>query len=513
MHSDNATAAPGQAHHGGHAVTRPLRVLIVEDSIDDAELLLMELRRGGYDVSYERVQTADAMRRALAEGTFDLVLSDYSMPSFSAMVGLQIHRESGVDIPFILVSGTIGEETAVEALKAGAHDFLIKGRLARLVPAIERELREARVHRERLEALRKVAESERSFSVVFHQMAVGMLQAELSGRVTAANQRLCDILGLPMPTLLGMTATELGEGQAFARIAAGERSLVHEHPWVRPDGATVWLSSTVTGVVGDTAPANAVAIVQDLTDRWRAEEGLREAVKARDEFLSIASHELKTPITALGLQLASALELLSGQPGEPRWNKLQSRLAGAERQVDRLTTLINQLLDVTRITAGRLALAPERVDLAKVVRAVLARSQELVRRAGSAVSVEADPAIGQWDPVALEAVAVNLLSNALKFGAGRPVAIRVAQHQGRARLVVRDHGIGIAPEAQTRIFERFERAVPSQHYGGFGIGLWIVRQVVEAHGGTIRVESAAGAGTTFTVELPTGAPAEETSRG
>lgn len=500
----------------GHAqgppapVKRPLRILMVEDCVEDAELMLLELGRGGFEVSHERVQTADAMRRALTERKFDLILSDFSMPSFDAMQGLVIHRECGVDIPFILVSGTIGEEAAVEALKAGAHDFLIKGKLARLVPAVTRELREAAVHRERLEALRKAADTERSLSAVFHQMAVGMLQADLSGQVLAANQRLSDILGLPMETLQGRSVAELGEGEAFARIAAGERSLVHERAWLRPDGRAVWLSSTVTAVTGEGGPAHAVAIVQDVTDRWHAEEGLREAVRARDEFLSIASHELKTPISTLTLQLSSACQLLAGPLDEAGRKKLEGKLASATRQVDRLTTLINHLLDVTRITAGRLALAPETIDLAQVVRTVLARAQELVRVSGSAVSLDAAPVVGAWDPVALEAVAINLLSNALKFGAGRPVEITVGRRADRARLVVQDHGIGIAPEAQARIFERFERAVPAQHFGGFGIGLWIVRQVVEAHGGTICVQSAADAGSTFVVELPVGrSPAVE----
>src|SRR5437016_6062345 len=127
----------------------PLRVLLVEDSPADAELLVYELVKGGYEVTATRVDTADAMRAALGAEAWHVVLSDYSMPAFSAPKALAVLRETGLDLPFIIVSGTIGEETAVEALKAGACDFLVKGRLARLIPAIERERREAALRRER----------------------------------------------------------------------------------------------------------------------------------------------------------------------------------------------------------------------------------------------------------------------------------------------------------------------------------------------------------------------------
>lgn len=141
-------------------MSRPLRVLIAEDSEDDALLLLRELKRAGYDLSYRRVDTPEAMATALVQETWDVVLSDYTMPRFSASAALALFKESGLDIPFIIVSGAIGEETAVEMMKAGAHDFIMKGNLARLVPAIERELHDMEIRRER----KKVQEQlERSF--------------------------------------------------------------------------------------------------------------------------------------------------------------------------------------------------------------------------------------------------------------------------------------------------------------------------------------------------------------
>jgi signal transduction histidine kinase len=168
-----------------------------------------------------------------------------------------------------------------------------------------------------------------------------------------------------------------------------------------------------------------------------------------------------------------------------------------------LTGLINNLLDISRITAGRLDLELEPVDLAAVVRDSAARAREEIARASCTVQVEAPgPCMGQWDRMRVEQVVTNLLSNALKYGAGHPIEVSVAGDDGWARLTIRDHGIGIPPEDQARIFERFERAVSDRHYGGLGLGLWIVRQIVDALGGMIEVESESGKGSLFTINLP-----------
>ena len=372
---------------------KPLRALMVEDSAADTELLLRVLRLEGYEVSHQRVDTPDEMRAALAQGGWDLVLSDYSMPRFTVHGALAILRESGVDIPFIVLSGSVGEESAVGAMRAGAHDFFLKDRLARLGSAIERELREAEVRRERRIGRERLEESEQQ---------------------------------------------------------------------------------------------------------------LRIAVRARDEFLAIASHELRTPLTSLELQVTSFRRLVASHPhASVSDEKIQSKCESIARQIDRLTVLVNNLLDVARITSNRLELSREQIDLAEIVRDVLARAQEGLQRSGSRVALAAAvPVVGCWDRLRVDTIVVNLVSNAVKFGDGKPIEIAVAGTADRATLTVRDHGIGISAADQGRIFERFERAVSVRHFGGFGIGLWVARQAVEAHGGTIRVQSQQGGGSEFTVELP-----------
>jgi PAS domain S-box-containing protein len=252
-----------------------------------------------------------------------------------------------------------------------------------------------------------------------------------------------------------------------------------------------------------------VAVVEELgrragmaIDNARLYREATDAVRVRDDFLSVAGHELKTPLAALLLQVGGLVRLLRRDPAQDPV-KLIERLEKAAASGTRLEKLIDELLDISRITSGRLRLEPEELDLAEVVRELAFRFGDECVRAGCRLEVEADePVRGRWDRVRIEQVINNLLSNALKYGAGKPVLISAARVQDRAVLTVADRGIGIDPAHQSRIFERFERAVSERHYGGLGLGLWIARQIIEAHGGNISVHSVRGDGATFVVELP-----------
>ncbi|HYI02655.1 sensor histidine kinase [Hyalangium sp.] len=217
------------------------------------------------------------------------------------------------------------------------------------------------------------------------------------------------------------------------------------------------------------------------------------------ELIGVASHDLGNPLNALQL-LLTRLQRVAPQQ-EPQ--RVREGLEAALRQSQRLGELLHNLLDLSRLSSGKLMLDISRMEFSEVVREVVERHGEQALEAGCRLSFEAEREIdGWWDRLRLERVVTNLLSNALKFGRGKPIEIRVEQVEGRARLMVRDHGMGIPQEAQRRIFERFAREKSAGRHAGFGLGLYIVRQLVEAHGGTIRVESAPGQGALFTVELP-----------
>jgi PAS domain S-box-containing protein len=226
----------------------------------------------------------------------------------------------------------------------------------------------------------------------------------------------------------------------------------------------------------------------------------QEAIGIRDQFLSIASHELKTPLTSLTLQVSGLARLVAAGAVDPP--KLQSRVTRMEQQTGRLATLIEDLLDVSRISTGRLVLQPEPMDLVALAREVIENHSDEADRAGNLVSLRApDQLVGRWDRNRLDQVLSNLLANALKYAAGQPVDLVLDSDGAEVVIAVSDRGPGISPQDQRRIFKQFERA-SSPNMAGLGLGLWIVSRVVEGHGGSVSVTSEPGEGATFTVRLP-----------
>lgn len=259
--------------------TKPLRVLIIEDSPYDADLVTEELKRGGFDPIYERVESEEAMRTALISNDWDIILSDYSMPLFSGPDALEVLKESHLDIPFIMISGTVGEEVAVTSLKAGAHDFLVKGQLTRLVPAILRELEEA----QRRQAARVL---ERKFLITFEQVAVGIAHVGASGEWLLLNQKYCQILGYSHEELIGHTFQEITypddlavDLMQFQQLKAGEiESYSLEKRHTKKQGALIWVNLTVSGVFDDCRQFEyALVVMEDITHRKSMEQALKNS--------------------------------------------------------------------------------------------------------------------------------------------------------------------------------------------------------------------------------------------
>jgi PAS domain S-box-containing protein len=239
----------------------------------------------------------------------------------------------------------------------------------------------------------------------------------------------------------------------------------------------------------------------------RAYTEAREAVRTRDNFLAIASHELRTPLSALSVLISSLVRAAgTGRLLKLTPQALSDRMTKAERQTTQLARLVDRLLDVSRLSTRDLALERERTDLADLVRDVISRYEDAAAEAGSRIDLSiSGPAVGCWDRSRLDQVVTNLVGNAVKYGQGAPITVSVSSgSSGHVRLTVRDGGPGIPLEHQERIFGQFERANDSENMPGMGLGLWLVRRIVTAHGGAINVDSLPGRGATFSVLLPVG---------
>jgi signal transduction histidine kinase len=292
------------------------------------------------------------------------------------------------------------------------------------------------------------------------------------------------------------------------RAARGEQVSGEQIRWHTPAGPKVITiyAARIPAMLGH--PETVLVAFDDITELKDAQAQLEEAVRVRQDFLSIAGHELKTPLTSVLLNLRAVdKSLQGGAPGGDE--RLAARWQALTRQMGRLDGLVDQLLDVSRITAGRMVLAPEAIDLGELVRDVAGRFSPAPD--AGAIDVQVGSAVeGFWDRLRLEQILTNLLSNAVKYGGKQPISVEVSAtgpgDDSQVWIAVRDRGIGMSADELGRIFARFERAVSERNYGGLGLGLWIVRQVVDAMGGSIAVDSAPGQGSTFTVRLPRRAP-------
>jgi two-component system cell cycle sensor histidine kinase/response regulator CckA len=494
----------------------PLRVLIVEDSALDAELLVAELLRGGYDVEHTRVETAREMADALAGATWDVVVSDHELPGFSGPAALALLQESGLDLPFIVISGRIGEELAVSSLKAGADDFLIKGRLARLIPVIERERREVGERREHQRAAEALRRSEAQYRSLVDGAAFGIYRATIDGRFVTANPALVAMLGCAsVDELIGIGLQQLFvDPDVPADLIRRSRERAHfageEALWQRKNGTNirVRLSGRLIDA-HDTSPALFEGIVEDVTEQHRLHEQLRQAQKmeAIGQLAGGVAHDFNNMLTAI----LGYSELLQEQigPDKPIGRDLRQIQAAAERAAD----LTRQLLAFSR----KQVLALTAVNLSDVVQ----RVEPMLRRLlGERITIVTDLAgdLGAVtaDVSQLEHLLINLAVNArdampqggeLRFATVRVTldAAFAEQHPGSIAGIynavrVTDSGTGMPAGIKAQIFEPF--FTTKERGQGTGLGLAAVYGTVKQFGGYIDVESELGRGTTFTIYLP-----------
>jgi signal transduction histidine kinase/FixJ family two-component response regulator len=532
---------------------KPVRVMVVEDDPEDMELMALELRRAGFAAELHRVETAEEMGQALRQNEWDAVISDYRLPLFSAPEALRLLQATGKDIPFIVVSGTVGEADGVELMRAGARDYFPKDRITRLAAAVTRELGEAEARRAKTRAELERSLLARVGEVLTAPLDSGQWLEQLAQLPVPAVADGCAIFlkgaqGLRMAAMAHSDPSKVPEafatdrriplhpdapvGPAFvlrtgqpefipdvsgreAQLARSEehlrmlrglglRSVLHVP--LRGRQGMAGVLSLATGhprrlVQEDLGLAQELGRrISLVMENARLFQEMQEAVRLRDDFLTVAAHELRTPLTTLRLQLGALTQRAAKENIAPDF---ASRLERCQRQTRRLATLVEGLLDVTRLASGEMVLQPERFDLSELVAEVVERHAAEAQGARCEVRLEATPGLwGRWDRLRVDQAVSSLMNNALKFGSGHPVHVVVAREGAMARVEVRDRGIGIPPDQLERIFERFGRAVSSRSYGGLGLGLYLARRAAEAHGGRVWAQARDGGGATFLLELP-----------
>ncbi|HET9036214.1 MAG TPA: PAS domain S-box protein [Myxococcaceae bacterium] len=364
---------------------------------------------------------------------------------------------------------------------------------------------------DRRRAEQALRESERQFRAVVENLPGLAWSALPDGHFDYFNRRWAEYTGCAPETMEGWGWQAVHDPEVLPRVlerwthslATGD-SFEMEFPLRGADGVFRWFLGRVQPLRDSEGRiVRWFGVATNVDEQQRQASVLRDALAARDTFLSVASHELRTPLTPLSLKLEMLAREARGALPSPFAQRVIGYTDATRRQVSRLSSLVSDLLDVSRIAAGRFTVVREPVDLAAVVREVVARAEPQAHRAGSRLSLDAPETLEtESDRLRFDQVVTNLVDNAIKYGDGKPIEVRLSSEPGWAVLTVIDEGIGIDPEKLDVIFGRYERAVSERHYGGLGLGLYISRTVVEAMGGTVSAESERGAGSTFEVRLP-----------
>ncbi len=538
-----------------------LRLLIIEDSLRDAELEVATLEGAGYTCEWQRVDTRAAFLRRLDAPHCDLILADFTMPSFDGLTALRLLQERHADIPFIFVSGTLGEERAIECLKAGATDYVLKTRLTRLVPVVARALRETSDQRRRQEAEAARREEANIATALAHvgrelissldtpvllkqlcRLTAELLDCDVSRTLLrqpnevaftvvaeyGANAEQSETLRhapIAEPSIAPLLARLEREDVVEVTAANAEQfvsaALLASHQVVNGLFSALRRGPVIIGLqtAGRSRPfdgrehriAEGIARLGSLAlSNAHVVEELERVNRLKSDFVSVMSHELRTPLNIIMGYTDLLLEEVLG----PLTGKQQNALQSSRKRAAELSELINSILDLGRLDRGQLKLDPQPTSVAELVGDIAAGAQPLLAEKPQLrwrADVPAPLPALRTDLAKLKVVLRNLVANAIKFTEAGTVTVAVREAGGGIEIAVADTGIGIAPAVMPILFEPFRQAEAAltRRYGGVGMGLHVVRRLLEVLNGRVSVESELGRGSTFRVWLPLdcGAPA------
>jgi PAS domain S-box-containing protein len=521
----------------GPPATEPVSILLVDDPPGNLLSLQAILERPDYDlvlVHDGREALAQLLRKDFAVILLDVATAQ--LDGFEVAAAIRRH-EAYRTIPILFITASTQPiDWIFEGCGVGAVDFLQKPLDAQQVRAkvavfvelfrqrreMDRQaerLREQERNTRELELERLRFQHERRFRYLAEALPDIVWVATGDGQIEYVNRRFSERTGADEEAAKGsgwLDFVHPDDADALRRhwnesVAAGQPFEL-EFRLRTSTGSFCWHRGRALPERDEShgGIARWVGTMTDVDEHRRAQDDLRAAVRMRDEFLAVASHELRTPLTSLKLRAESI------RRGRDRMTpeKVEANLDQLVRQVQRLEQLVDRLLDVSRLTTHRLALKHEEIDLADVAREIARGLADEAARSGCTLQVLAGaPVRGTWDRLRIGQLITNQLGNAFKYGAGKPVELTVSAADDTACITVTDRGIGIPAEQVERIFGRFERAAPITNYAGLGLGLYVVAEIVEAHGGRIDLSTRPGEGTTFRVQLPRTPPPAQPGSG
>jgi signal transduction histidine kinase/CheY-like chemotaxis protein len=496
----------------------PLRILLLEDSAADAQLTQDILAADGLLCDVVLVQTRAEFVTALDDRRLNLILADYRLPSFDGISALELAVAARPDLPFIFVSGTLGEEVAIEALKIGATDYVLKTRLSRLVPAVQRAMREAAERAERKKAEQALRRSEAYLAEAQRLSRTGSFGWDLaSGKIYWSDETFrifqCDPATTPaLQTVIDRTHPEDREDvrQTIERAAAEKHDFAHAYRLLMPDGSVKYVS-----VLARRTPAEEgesvvfVGAVTDITERKRAEEEharLRELeadlarinrVSMMGELAASLAHEIKQPIAGATLNAATCLRWLEHEP--PKIEDARRKVSAIANDMKRMA----DILDRNHALYRRGSSQREPIDLNELIRHMIALLRDAASRNSISIRTELAPqlAMTSADRVQLQQVLMNLMLNGIEAMTGGSGALTITSKQnedGQLMVSVGDSGVGLPAEGGERIFAAFFTTKPD----GTGIGLSLSRRIIESHGGRLWASANAPRGAVFHFTVP-----------
>ncbi len=509
----------------------PIRVLIVEDSEDDMLLILHELRKGGYDPDFVQVDNYSSMAEALSEQQWDVIISDYALPEFDGIKALKLLENKGHDIPFILVSGTIGEEVAVTAMKSGADDYVMKDKLTRLVPAIKRELKDFEDRRVLKRVENELQESEKHHRKLLNTLKEGVYQCEPhnEGVFTWVNQACAEIFGYSSPKEM------IGTKIKNIYVNPGDRELLlkkleKDEVWKnfesickRVDGEQIYTERTSNMIRDEKGKPDCIeGVIRDITERKKMEETIRK----NSEELESLVEERTTRILELERQRMDSEKLAaSGRMAASVAHEINNPLSSIkggfllikdaiakdykyyeyvdiiEKEIDRITRITRQLFDLNRPYQGEIS----NFDFTTTVREVINMLKEHGNKHGVSINhISNNGAVTvAMSEDYLRQILYNIVKNSIEASSeGEKVDVIVNNLNDRMTIIVSDQGKGMSEKLRLKIFDPFFTTKNKNSDSGLGLGLSTTKIIVESMGGTIKCISEEDKGTDFIIDLP-----------